>query len=73
MVVFLSKVLFSKKAEQQIRQLAEDASASDEKGHAATLLESTVDLINQVFFIIIITGTSTTALFFLSRAGDWYD
>lgn len=50
MVVFVSKVLFSKKAEQQIRQLAEDSSASDEKRHAATLLESTVNLINQVFF-----------------------
>ncbi|KAM9468255.1 phosphoacetylglucosamine mutase-like [Clarias gariepinus] len=40
-------VLFSKKAEEQIRKLAKDPDTSDEKRHAAKLLESTVNLINQ--------------------------
>ncbi|XP_017349585.1 phosphoacetylglucosamine mutase [Ictalurus punctatus] len=40
-------VLFSKKAEEQIQQLAKDPNASDEKKHMAKLLESTVNLINQ--------------------------
>ncbi|KAF7694189.1 phosphoacetylglucosamine mutase isoform X1 [Silurus meridionalis] len=40
-------VLFSKKAEEQIRELAEESNASDEKKRAGKLLESTVNLINQ--------------------------
>ncbi|XP_066524593.1 phosphoacetylglucosamine mutase [Hoplias malabaricus] len=40
-------VLFSQKAEEQIRQLAKDTNASDEKKHAAELLENTINLINQ--------------------------
>ncbi|GAA6067687.1 phosphoacetylglucosamine mutase-like, partial [Tachysurus ichikawai] len=40
-------VLFSKKAEEKIQQLAKDTNASDEQKHAAKLLENTVNLINQ--------------------------
>ncbi|KAG7320171.1 hypothetical protein KOW79_016024 [Hemibagrus wyckioides] len=40
-------VLFSKKAEEQIQLLAKDPNASDDKKHAAKLLENTVNLINQ--------------------------
>ncbi|KAK3517885.1 hypothetical protein QTP70_026212 [Hemibagrus guttatus] len=40
-------VLFSKKAEKQIQLLAKDPNASDDKKHAAKLLENTVNLINQ--------------------------
>ncbi|MCI4388910.1 hypothetical protein PGIGA_G00091340 [Pangasianodon gigas] len=40
-------VLFSKKAEEKIQQLAKDPNASDEKKLSAKLLENTVNLINQ--------------------------
>ncbi|XP_047659790.1 phosphoacetylglucosamine mutase-like [Tachysurus fulvidraco] len=40
-------VLFSKKAEEKIQQLAKDPNARDEQKHAGKLLENTVNLINQ--------------------------
>ncbi|XP_047429113.1 phosphoacetylglucosamine mutase [Mugil cephalus] len=40
-------VLFSKTAEEKIQQLAEDASANDDKKRAAALLQSTINVINQ--------------------------
>lgn len=50
------QVLFSKKAEEQILQLSKDPNASDEKKRAAKLLESTVNLINQVLHTITRSG-----------------
>ncbi|XP_029903711.1 phosphoacetylglucosamine mutase [Myripristis murdjan] len=40
-------VLFSKTAEQKIKQLAEDSTSSDEKKRAALLLQNTINVINQ--------------------------
>ncbi|KAM9840181.1 phosphoacetylglucosamine mutase [Aulostomus maculatus] len=40
-------VLFSKAAEEKIQQVAEDASAIDEKKRAALLLQNTINVINQ--------------------------
>ncbi|KAI4882999.1 hypothetical protein NFI96_015796 [Prochilodus magdalenae] len=40
-------VLFSKKAEEHIQQLAKNPNVSDEQKHAAKLLENTINLINQ--------------------------
>ncbi|KAL6459681.1 hypothetical protein MHYP_G00314400 [Metynnis hypsauchen] len=39
--------LFSEKAEKEIQQLVKDPNVSDEKKHAAKLLENTINLINQ--------------------------
>lgn len=42
------QVLFSKSAEEKIRQLAEEPSISNERKTAALLLQNTVNIINQV-------------------------
>lgn len=42
------QVVFSKSAEDQIHQLAEDPSANDEAKRAARMLQNSVNVINQV-------------------------
>lgn len=67
------KVLFSKKAEEQIQQLAKEVNASDEKKHAAKLLKSTVNLINQVYYSITDSGYTPaliTASFYIYYTSD---